>query len=86
MCIRDRGKENSRNFLLENPKIAAEIEQKIMLKLGIGAEAKAAQTKAAADAIVAEAEQVKAAGAKASGPVLAVPTADEPGLPPAVGE
>ncbi|HQE47523.1 MAG TPA: DNA recombination/repair protein RecA, partial [Rhodoglobus sp.] len=81
-----QGKENSRNFLLENPKIAAEIEQKIMLKLGIGAEAKAAQTKAAADAIVAEAEQVKAAGAKASGPVLAVAAADEPGLPSAVGE
>jgi len=81
-----QGKENSRNFLLENPKIAAEIEQKIMLKLGIGAEAKAAQTKAAADAIVAEAEQVKAAGAKASGPVLAVATADESGLPSAVGE
>ncbi|HOB58338.1 MAG TPA: DNA recombination/repair protein RecA, partial [Rhodoglobus sp.] len=81
-----QGKENSRNFLLENPKIAAEIEQKIMLKLGIGAEAKAAQTKAAADAIVAEAEQVKAAGTKASGPVLAVATADEPGLPSAVGE
>jgi recombination protein RecA len=31
-----QGKENSRNFLLENPAIANEIEQKIMTKLGIG--------------------------------------------------
>ncbi|MBN9140197.1 MAG: recombinase RecA [Micrococcales bacterium] len=38
-----QGKENARNFLLENPDIAAEIEQKILAKLGIGAAAKAAQ-------------------------------------------
>ena len=31
-----QGKENSRNFLLSNPKIADEIEQKIKSKLGIG--------------------------------------------------
>jgi recombination protein RecA len=31
-----QGKENSRNFLLTNPKIADEIEQKIKSKLGIG--------------------------------------------------
>jgi recombination protein RecA len=31
-----QGKENSRNFLLENPKIADEIEKKIKSKLGIG--------------------------------------------------
>ena len=30
-----QGKENSRNFLLENPDIAAEIEQKLLVKLGI---------------------------------------------------
>jgi len=31
-----QGKENSRNFLIENPKIADEIEKKIKSKLGIG--------------------------------------------------
>jgi recombination protein RecA len=30
-----QGKENSRNFLIANPDIAAEIEQKIKIKLGI---------------------------------------------------
>ncbi|TPX01148.1 DNA recombination/repair protein RecA, partial [Schumannella luteola] len=38
-----QGKENARNFLLENADVAAEIEQKILTKLGIGAAAKAAQ-------------------------------------------
>jgi len=57
-----QGKENSRNFLLENPKIALDIEQRIMSKLGIGAEAKAA--KAAAAAALASAPAV-AAGAGA---------------------
>ena len=32
-----QGKENARNFLLQNPDIAADIEQKILVKLGIGA-------------------------------------------------
>jgi recombination protein RecA len=75
-----QGKENSRNFLLENPKIAAEIEQKIMMKLGVGAEAKAQQAaalataaKVAADAVVA-AEVKDAKAAKATGPVMAVVT------------
>ncbi|WP_306341587.1 hypothetical protein [Pilimelia anulata] len=31
-----QGKENSRNFLKENPDIAAEIEKKIFEKLGVG--------------------------------------------------
>ncbi|WP_395243443.1 recombinase RecA [Agromyces sp. MMS24-K17] len=31
-----QGKENARNFLLQNPDIAADIEQKILVKLGIG--------------------------------------------------
>src|ERR671912_643921 len=31
-----QGKENARNFLLQNPDIAADIEQKIKAKLGIG--------------------------------------------------
>jgi len=38
-----QGKENARNFLLQNPEIANEIETKILTKLGVGAEAKAAQ-------------------------------------------
>ncbi len=32
-----QGKENARNFLIENPKIADEIESKILVKLGVGA-------------------------------------------------
>jgi recombination protein RecA len=45
-----QGKENSRKFLLENPAMALEIEQKIMMKLGVGAEARAAaQASAAAE-------------------------------------
>ena len=32
-----QGKENARNFLIENPEIANEIEKKIKEKLGIGA-------------------------------------------------
>jgi len=89
-----QGKENSRNFLLQNPKIADEIEQKIMFKLGVGAEAKAAQVrelKAAADAELAlEAKQAKAA-AKSAVPVLAVGSIAQAELEPelqlqAVGE
>ncbi len=89
-----QGKENSRNFLLQNPKIADEIEQKIMFKLGVGAEAKAAQVrelKAAADAEIAlEAKQAKAA-AKSAAPVLAVGSTAQAELEPelqlqAVGE
>ncbi|HWL01822.1 MAG TPA: recombinase RecA [Microbacteriaceae bacterium] len=41
-----QGKENSRNFLIEHPDVAAEIEQKIFAKLGIGAAGKAAQAAA----------------------------------------
>jgi len=42
-----QGKENSRTFLIEHPDVAAEIEQKIFAKLGIGAAGKAAQAAAA---------------------------------------
>jgi recombination protein RecA len=31
-----QGKENSRNYLINNPKVAEEIEKKIKSKLGIG--------------------------------------------------
>ncbi|WP_394551659.1 recombinase RecA [Agromyces sp. MMS24-JH15] len=42
-----QGKENARNFLLQNPDIAADIEHKILAKLGIGAAAAAAPAPAA---------------------------------------
>jgi len=41
-----QGKENARHFLLENPETANEIERKILVKLGIGAEGKAAAAEA----------------------------------------
>src|SRR5690606_22492385 len=55
---RGQGKENSRRYLIENPKTANEIETKIMTKLGITAEAKAAKAAALA-ATAAEAESGK---------------------------
>ncbi len=42
-----QGKENARNFLLQNPDIAADIEQKILVKLGIGAAGQQAATQQA---------------------------------------
>ncbi len=62
-----QGKENSRKFLLENPAIALDIEQKIMFKLGVGAEAKAA-----ANAKAAEDAKTAAGDAKTAGPSGAV--------------
>jgi recombination protein RecA len=66
-----QGKENSRKFLLENPQIALDIEKKIMFKLGVGAEAKAAQAKAAiaAAAVPGSAAAGGAPAATASAPV-----------------
>jgi recombination protein RecA len=49
-----QGKENSRNFLLDNPEIASEIEQKIKTKLGIGV------PRAVADLPVEETVELKA--------------------------
>jgi recombination protein RecA len=48
-----QGKEKARDFLLKNPEIASEIEQKILKKLGIGAYKQQAAEQAAADAAVA---------------------------------
>ncbi len=70
-----QGKENSRNFLIENPAVALDIEQKIMLKLGIGADAKAAALAASAEAPAADAPAAKA-GKAAVIPVE--PVADAP--------
>jgi recombination protein RecA len=44
-----QGKENSRTYLVENPDVAAEIEAKILAKLGVGAAGAAAAAAAAAD-------------------------------------
>jgi recombination protein RecA len=84
-----QGKENARNFLIENPAIAAEIEKKIMLKLGIGAEAKAAKAATAAASLAAP----PAAPAASAEPTLAVEkpagrraAAAGDALPAAVGE
>jgi recombination protein RecA len=58
-----QGKENSRNFLLSNPDIALEIEQKILTKLGIGAAGAATPVvEASVDSL-----QQKLAARKASG-------------------
>jgi recombination protein RecA len=62
-----QGKENSRNFLLANPAIALEIERKIMNKLGVGIEGKAA--KAASDSAAAKAAE--AAGVPVAAPIKA---------------
>ena len=44
-----QGKENSRNFLIENPEIAAEIEGKILAQLGVGQHAEAPAAPISAD-------------------------------------
>ncbi|MFL0712966.1 MAG: recombinase RecA [Microcella pacifica] len=71
-----QGKENARNFLIENPVMAAEIEKKILAKLGIG-------DKPAAVEPVAEA--APASGKGKAAPSLAPVAADEPSLPKAAG-
>jgi recombination protein RecA len=60
-----QGKENARKYLLDNPKTANEIEGRIMTKLGLSAEAKAAAAAAAAEAAAA------ALSAAAAGPAAA---------------
>jgi recombination protein RecA len=92
-----QGKENSRNFLLENPAIALDIEQKIMAKLGIGAEGKAAKAAAAgaAPTVVAEPAAKSTPTGRRAAPVVPVvepaetaipPIEDEDAFPAAVGE
>ena len=60
-----QGKENARNFLLQHPEMADEIEQKILGKLGIGAAGKAAQAEAEASNV--ESIGDKLAARKAAG-------------------
>jgi len=61
-----QGKEKSRQFLIDNPEVALEIEQRIMMKLGVGPEAKEAIAKAAKAAIEAETKAAAAAATKAA--------------------
>jgi recombination protein RecA len=60
-----QGKENARTFLIENEKIAAEIEQKIKAKLGIGVPRAVADLPAEElpPVVVAEPKDAKAANA-----------------------
>ncbi|CAM5231394.1 recombinase RecA [Streptomyces hirsutus] len=46
-----QGKENSRNFLKDNPDLANEIEKKILKKLGIGVQAEEPAGEKSADAV-----------------------------------
>jgi len=72
-----QGKENSRAFLIENPKIADEIEKKIKAKLGIGVPRAVADLPAetAAEAPAAEAEKVPAAATEKAPKVSELPKA-----------
>lgn len=62
-----QGKENARNFLIDNPAMAVEIENKILAKLGIGAKPAAVEPVAApAQKIASEKSTSKASAAKAA--------------------
>jgi recombination protein RecA len=69
-----QGKENSRNFLRDNPDLANEIEKKIKEKLGIGPRVDAE----AAPAAGAGANGSAANGSAAGGPVAGAPVAGAP--------
>ncbi|MEN9955524.1 MAG: hypothetical protein RLY34_331 [Actinomycetota bacterium] len=60
-----QGKENSRRFLIENPKIADEIEKKIKTKLGIGV------PRAVADLPIDEVTEVTSSSVEAAAPSVA---------------
>ncbi len=57
-----QGKENSRNFLKDNPQLAAEIEEKILAALGVGEPGRRAKEEAAKEQ-AAKAAQAAQAGA-----------------------
>ncbi|MER5985932.1 DNA recombination/repair protein RecA, partial [Streptomyces sp. NPDC001787] len=61
-----QGKENSRNFLKDNPDLANEIEKKILDKLGVGVRPDATASEPAADAAGAAASDAAAKPAPAS--------------------
>jgi recombination protein RecA len=60
-----QGKENSRKHLIENPKIADEIEKKIKTKLGIGVPRAVADLPVEEEAVAAESPSAKAEAAEA---------------------
>jgi recombination protein RecA len=60
-----QGKENSRKHLIENPKIADEIEKKIKTKLGIGVPRAVADLPVDAEADAPEAPVAKVAATEA---------------------
>ncbi|MEV7084301.1 recombinase RecA [Streptomyces sp. NPDC093085] len=62
-----QGKENSRNFLKDNPDLANEIEKKILEKLGVGAQPQAPTAEPGADAAGDPAGGDPAGGAPAAG-------------------
>ena len=81
-----QGKENARNFLIENPVMAAEIEKKILTKLGIGDKQAEFEPVAAATSNPAASGSAPSSTAKGkSAPSLAPVAADEPALPKAAG-
>lgn len=61
-----QGKENARNFLRDNPRLAEEIELKIKQKLGIGPKAESAEAPAAATATAGDDEPAKPAAKTAA--------------------
>ena len=69
-----QGKENARNFLIENSVMAAEIENKILTKLGIGAKPAAAGAVALAAAPTAKTSSKATAAAKAAAAAESTPT------------
>ena len=71
-----QGKENARAYLIENAEVANEIEKKILVKLGIGAEGKAAAAAAAMDVRPATVEDLEDSfGSPVDEPVASLPAA-----------
>ncbi len=82
-----QGKENARTYLIENAAVADEIEKKILVKLGIGAEGKAAVAAAAMDIKPATVEDLATSDARDSFDEPAAAVADDAeAMPIAAGE
>jgi recombination protein RecA len=78
-----QGKENARTYLIENAEVADEIEKKILVKLGVGAEGKAAAAAAAMDVPPATIEDLEDTFAEPATGALEEPITS---LPKASGE
>ncbi|MDT0266157.1 recombinase RecA [Streptomyces sp. DSM 44915] len=70
-----QGKENSRNFLRDNPDLANEIEKKIKTKLGIGPKSETAEAEPGKDAGKEASDAVAAPPAQATKPAASAKTA-----------